>query len=106
MTCPICRTGLTLRYKYRVKGLRYNNLPGLIRVYWCKQCQQKVRCCEVLETRLAEWNDIWERQRQDWIREKARLEEKLSWLRQPTDYAEQKLLMLRGKLIHLIESTF
>ena len=105
MTCPTCQTEMTCKQHYRVKGLRYNNLPGIIRVYWCATCRQKIRCCEVHEARLREWGEMWEAARQEWIHEKAQLEQKIYWLKQPTDYAEQKLQALRSKLIHLIEST-
>jgi hypothetical protein len=106
MQCPSCQAVLTLRYKYRVLGKRYNNLPGVIRVYWCPACQQKIRCCEVLERRLQEWDQMWERARQDWILEKAALEQKIYWLKQPADNGAQKLQQLRANLIHLIEQTF
>ena len=106
MQCPCCRVKLTLLYKYQVQGKRYNTLPGLIRVYVCPACQQRFRFVEIHEERLQEWSGQWEQRRQDWIREKAKLEQKLYWLNQPSTYAEQRLLEIRRSLIHVIEHTF
>jgi len=106
MQCPTCRTRLILRYKYRVQGKRYNTLPGVKRVYSCAACQREYRSVEIYSDHLQEWAAQWEQQRNEWIREKARLEQKLYWLNQPSTYAERRLFEIRKSLVHLIEHTF
>lgn len=106
MQCLTCRTRLTLKYKYRVLGKRYNTLPGTVRVYHCDICHKRIRSVELYEERLTDWTGQWEQRRNEWIREKARLEQKLYWLNQPSTYAEQRLFEIRKSLIYLIEHTF
>ena len=52
MTCPGCKKRLRVSCRYTVKGFRKYALPGVVRVYRCRTCQQAVKTFEVSETRL------------------------------------------------------
>lgn len=106
MNCPECYAKLIAHHKYPVLGKRYGSLPGMVHIYWCKRCQQRFRYVEIRERDLKDWQAQWEACRQSWIRENARLEEKLSWFSQPYEGAERKLRNLRMKLAALMQETF
>ena len=103
MRCPACKKRLRVSSRYRVKGYRKHTLPGVVRVYRCRACQQAVRTLEVTETRLNEYKAFLEERRQQQIREIAALKSKVMALTHGGNLT--KIQRVRMELLKVIEMT-
>ena len=103
MTCPGCKKRLRVSSRYTVKGFRKHALPGVVRVYRCRACQQTVRTFEVTETRLKDYRTYLEEIRQQHIREIASLKSKVLMLTHGGNLT--KLQRVRSELLKVIELT-
>lgn len=104
MKCPRCQKRMTVKARYKVKGVRYGSVPGLKRVYVC-QCGYSCRSLEAREQDLIELAEQYEKRRQAWIRKQAALEQKVYYLSLPDNLGEHKLKRVRQGLIDLIQQT-
>jgi hypothetical protein len=95
---------MTVKSRYRVKGVRYGSVPGLKRVYVC-QCGYTQRTVETLEKNLSDQQQQYEQKRQAWIRERAELQQQIYYLSLPVNSGETKLKRVRQGLIDLIQQT-
>jgi len=102
--CPRCQKRMTVKSRYRVKGVRYGSVPGLKRVYVC-QCGYSFKSLEARERDLIELAEQYEKRRQAWIRQEAALEQKIYYLTMPEHLGEHKLKRVRQGLIDLIQQT-
>ena len=103
MICPTCKKRVRVSCRYTVKGFRKYALPGVVRVYRCRACQQSVKTFEVLDTRLKEYRDGWEVVRQQHIREIAALKSKVMALTHGGNLS--KLQRVRLELLKVMELT-
>lgn len=103
MTCPGCKKRLRVSCRYTVKGFRKYALPGVVRVYRCRTCQQAVKTFEVSETRLKDYRAQLEEIRQQHIREIAALKSKVMLLTHGGNLS--KLQRVRLELLKVIEIT-